>query len=312
LLATGATGAGSVLVWPGSAATADWAEALVGAGLSVAAGSDPDAARGRRSAADLFLVEGDGPQTEDRLRALAADRLLAHVPVMVLGSRRLTWVGVRRLFGLGATAVLLPPHHSVLVVGKAQALVRLKRQVDLARELSVRDELTGLYNRRFFFERLDQEVARARRSNQGVALLLLDVDEFKRVNDTWGHPVGDEVLRAIAQVTLRHTRRSDLAARVGGDEFAILLSANTLAGAKACARGLQRRLREARLGPPGDRQPTVSVGIAAWPDPLVQNPLVDLLRVADQALLRAKAAGKNRIEAAGEGPVARLQAVDRP
>jgi diguanylate cyclase (GGDEF)-like protein len=151
---------------------------------------------------------------------------------------------------------------------------------------------------------MEQEVARSRRTGHGIALLLMDVDHFKKVNDTYGHPVGDAVLRSVADVARQHTRKSDVVARVGGDEFALLLGSNTLAGATTCAEGLRRRLRVANLELPRDLSVTVSIGIAVYPSLWVSSPLDDLVRVSDEALLRAKALGRDRIVLAGEASAA--------
>ena len=99
-----------------------------------------------------------------------------------------------------------------------------------AREQSLRDELTGLYNRRLFMERLEQEIARADRYQISLGCLIADIDSFKGVNDSFGHVVGDQVLRAVAKIFARRTRRSDVVARIGGDEFAVLLSSNNETG----------------------------------------------------------------------------------
>jgi len=247
---------------------------------------------------DLILVEGSGPDAEEALRSVANERAFSHIPIVVLAGREVGPAGARRLYSLGATDVMMPPVPPELVRSKVEALVRLKQKIDRARELSVRDDLTGLYNRRFFLERLDQEVARAGRQRQGLALLMVDVDLFKKVNDTYGHPVGDAVLREFATTAQRHTRKSDLVARIGGDEFAILLSSNGIEGGLVCAEGLKLRLKDRRFELPPDLHPTVSIGIAALPSPLIANPLLDLVRVADEALLKAKARGRDRIEVA--------------
>lgn len=291
----------TVFIFPASEPPAGLRSGLRHAGLRLIEPSDSREALSLFSEVrpDLFLIEGSGPDAEEALRALSSERGLVHIPAVVLAGPEIGPAGARRLFTMGAVDVVLPPAPTLYVASKIEALVRLKRHIDRARELSVRDDLTGLYNRRFFLERLDQEVARSGRLGQGLALLMLDVDLFKKVNDTYGHPVGDTVLRGLATAAQRHTRKGDLVARFGGDEFAILLSANTLSGARTCAEGLKRQLRQTRFVLPKELRPTVSIGIAAHPSPNVANPLIDLVRVADEALLRAKALGRDRIELAG-------------
>ncbi len=166
-------------------------------------------------------------------------------------------------------------------------------------ESSVRDALTGAYNRHFFFERLQAELSYAGRHNSQTSLLLFDVDHFKKINDTFGHPAGDGVLRNIAAVTLRLLRLEDVFARYGGEEFVVLLRGVPIQGAERAG----ERLRTAVEGSPaevdGVRIPaTISVGCAS----LACAERLDaeaLIAVADRRLYTAKRAGRNRVVAAG-------------
>jgi diguanylate cyclase (GGDEF)-like protein len=163
-------------------------------------------------------------------------------------------------------------------------------------QLATYDGLTELYNRRHFMEVMDREIARALRRGRGLALCIIDVDLFKPVNDTFGHIAGDEVLRRIASVLRQHVRRDDIAARIGGEEFAVLLPE----GSDEDAIGFAERLREAvaaTIFAPGGtpRQITVSVGVASLPLP--GGSRSRLLAAADAALYRAKDEGRNRVRA---------------
>jgi len=152
------------------------------------------------------------------------------------------------------------------------------------------DELTGLFNRRHFHERLGSELARARRSGAPVALMLLDVDDFKAVNDTYGHPVGDGVLRAFAGLLDDAVRGADVVCRTGGEEFAVILPGADAAEAVAAAHRVVIAVREARVGPDGGL--TASVGLAVAP--AEGDTVAALFRAADDRLLAAKAQGKDR------------------
>lgn len=153
------------------------------------------------------------------------------------------------------------------------------------------DFLTGLANRRMFSIHGEMEYDRARRYGHSLSLALLDVDHFKKVNDTWGHPFGDRVLCKLAEHCRSATRASDLVARIGGEEFAILLVETPIAEARAIA----ERLRLAQMSDPLEgREITVSLGISELlPD---DRGIEDLLKRADAALYRAKDAGRNRVE----------------
>jgi diguanylate cyclase (GGDEF)-like protein len=157
------------------------------------------------------------------------------------------------------------------------------------------DDLTGLFNRRHFHERMRAELARARRLDEPVALLLLDVDDFKAVNDGHGHPVGDGVLRDFADVLRTAVRGGDVLCRTGGEEFAVILPGATETEAIRTAHRLVTAVRDAGLGPTGAL--TASVGLAVAPDE--GDTVAALFRAADDRLLAAKAQGKDRAVTAG-------------
>jgi diguanylate cyclase (GGDEF)-like protein len=162
------------------------------------------------------------------------------------------------------------------------------------KEYSFKDEVTGLYNRRFFTMRLDEELARYRRFNHPASVVLLDLDGFKAVNDDLGHAVGDETLRDIAQILMKHSRGINVVSRYGGDEFAILLVETSKAGARLYA----DRIRQVIGGFPFShgKQVTASLGVASVPDDEAAT-AEDLFRAADEALYAAKRAGKNQVAA---------------
>jgi diguanylate cyclase (GGDEF)-like protein len=154
------------------------------------------------------------------------------------------------------------------------------------------DYLTGLYNRREFERRLEGEIRRIARHGGEVALVLLDADDFKRCNDSYGHQAGDEVLQALASRITAVIRAEDIAARYGGDEFAIILPQTNIAGGRAVGQKLQRELQQLAFDWTTDWRLTVSIGVAASGEELSANLL---LRKADRALYQAKGAGKNQI-----------------
>ncbi|HZY63650.1 MAG TPA: diguanylate cyclase [Edaphobacter sp.] len=166
----------------------------------------------------------------------------------------------------------------------------LEEANDRLRKLAVTDELTGLRNRRAFEERLVMEFSMARRRRRELSVLLLDVDDFKKVNDQWGHAAGDEVLRRLGAILRTTCRLPDLPARYGGEEFVILLPES---GEKS-ALGLARRIMERVAHEPWENAPlTISIGMAAMNDSVVNG--YQLVEMADEALYAAKRAGKNRV-----------------
>ena len=169
----------------------------------------------------------------------------------------------------------------------------LRRQ-DEMRQLAETDPLTGLFNRRALRDRMDRELGRAERNTSVASCLMLDIDLFKRLNDTYGHELGDRVLVQLADTLRREQRAMDVLARVGGEEFVVLLAETGIRGARIYAERILRKISSATLGNAEHPvQITVSIGIATYPDERVSDS-DSLLRLADTNLLRAKADGRNR------------------
>ena len=166
------------------------------------------------------------------------------------------------------------------------------------KETSFKDEVTGLYNRRFFSLRLEEEISRFRRFNHPVSVVVLDLDGFKSVNDEFGHAVGDETLRDIGQILMKHSRGINVVSRYGGDEFAVLLVETSKSGARLYA----DRIRQVVATFPYShgKRVTASFGVASLPDDEASTS-EELFRAADGALYAAKRAGKNQVVAAGPG-----------
>jgi diguanylate cyclase (GGDEF)-like protein len=160
------------------------------------------------------------------------------------------------------------------------------------KDLSFKDEVTNLYNRRFFFMRLAEEVGRYRRFGHPLSLVLLDLDRFKEVNDELGHTAGDETLREVSQLMLEHSRTDNILARYGGDEFAILLVDTAELGAACYAERIRQTLAACPLS--HGRPITASLGIASLPNDSIASAEA-LFRAADEALYEAKRSGKNTI-----------------
>src|SRR5437762_6409007 len=167
------------------------------------------------------------------------------------------------------------------------------------KETSFKDEVTGLYNRRFFSLRLEEDLSRYRRFNHPVSVVLLDLDGFKAVNDDLGHAVGDDTLRDAAQILMKHSRGINVVSRYGGDEFAVLLVETSKAGARLYA----DRIREVVAMYPLSHGKVIEsgFGVASVPEDEATT-AEDLFRAADEALYAAKRAGKNQVAAASGSP----------
>ncbi|GEM_PF-1684865 len=226
-------------------------------------------------------------------------------PSAMLKSKALTphWQG--ELDGRRRDGASFPVHMSVSVlkekagfrhclIGIARDVTERRELLDRLQRLSVTDNLTGLYNHRFFHDRLQYEFARARRYGFLLGCIMIDVDFFKSVNDTYGHLTGDEVLKSLAEIITNATRAVDILARYGGEEFAVLLPNTDLAGTLHCAEHIWESTGSTDiLTRHGPLRLTISAGVAALTPDMKDE--ADLCRRADEALLQAKRRGRNMV-----------------
>jgi len=184
------------------------------------------------------------------------------------------------------------PQEMALVFRDITELTKIKQEME---RLAHTDFLTGLSNRRFFMQRLAEETERVKRGNQPMSVLLLDMDSFKTVNDTHGHDIGDRVLQVIASVTQEVKRMADVSARIGGEEFAMLLPDTDREGAIKLAQRLRRTINEQIIADAkgGPITVTASIGVATMSH--ADHGIDHILTHADRALYRAKDAGRNRV-----------------
>jgi diguanylate cyclase (GGDEF)-like protein len=166
---------------------------------------------------------------------------------------------------------------------------------DLLREQAIHDPLTGLFNRRYLEESLQRELHRAQRQSHSIALIMLDIDHFKMVNDTYGHEAGDEVLKNIAALLQEYSRKSDIACRFGGEEFILILPETTLEVAIQRAETLRQAVmtRDVSVGKVEIKNLSISLGVASFPQHA--QSIKEIMAEADQALYKAKATGRNRV-----------------
>ena len=251
---------------------------------------------------ELILLDHHLPDIDglEVCRRLKADPASADIPVIFVTGNQDPVLEAAGL-GVGAVDFVTKPYSAAVLRARVRTHIALKRKTDLLARLAQRDGLTGVANRRAFDQQFEMEWCRARRHRTPLSLVMLDADHFKDINDTYGHQVGDECLRAIAQCTAPQLKRpGDLLARYGGEEFVLLLPQTDAEGARQLAEAIRveveavfARAAEQGVGP----RLTASLGCATL-IPSDQDQAESLLRVADQNLYLAKAAGRNRVEPA--------------
>jgi len=246
------------------------------------------------------LPDMDGLDLLPRLKSGELD----FVPVLVASHRGETAERVRGL-QLGADDYIPRPCDPAEFLARAKALLRTKQAHDRIRKLQitleqmvVSDPLTGLHNRRYLMDRMRQEMQRSDRHGEPLALAMIDLDAFKPINDQFGHVLGDKVLRAVGSAISKSVRVSDIAARYGGDEFAVILPQTPAEGAMRVCERLLRNISEVILQDETGRsfRITASLGLAYYPADDIETP-EDLVHSADGALYGAKRSGKNRFTA---------------
>jgi len=244
---------------------------------------------------DLILLDLDMPDMSgfEVCRQLKADAELCMIPVIFLTGSGSLADKVKGL-DLGAVDYVTKPFDGIELQARVRAALRTKHLQDLLTKYAQIDPLTELWNRRALEERLRQEWARIQRHGGSFAVIMADVDHFKLVNDTHGHPAGDQVLRELAAILAGECRESDLPARYGGEEFAVLLPTIHAPEAVVMADRCRRKIEEACTRACGaEIRVTASFGVAdsegcASGEEVIQD--------ADKALYQAKHAGRNRVD----------------
>ncbi|MBD0369417.1 MAG: diguanylate cyclase [Pyrinomonadaceae bacterium] len=240
---------------------------------------------------DVMMPRMDGYEFARRVRGNPMTRF---IPIIIQTAARNNPNDARRGSEVGALGYITDPTDLDLLLARAQTLLDFKNYLDTCEEAAFTDHLTGLANRRRFERQLEREITRTLRYTRPFCLLLLDIDHFKQVNDTHGHEAGDEAIRRIAKILQAGTRGIDTAARIGGEEFALLLTETELSGGLEVAERLRLAIKADEISVVG--QVTASFGVAEFP--LCAATGRELLAVADTAMYEAKRQGRDRVQSA--------------
>ena len=250
---------------------------------------------------DVMMPKMNGYELAERIRANPQTRF---IPVILQTAAGYRVEDIRRGSEAGALGFITDPTDLPLLLARARTLLDFRSYLDTCEEAALTDHLTGLANRRRFERQLEREVARTERYGHSFCLLYLDIDNFKNINDTFGHTAGDEALSGLGKMLREETRGIDLAARIGGEEFAVILVGTDQEGGLEVAERLREAIKTMPIPVAGHI--TASIGVAVCPSH-AQN-VRDLMAGADAALYEAKRAGRDRVQpiksnSAGAGDV---------
>ena len=237
---------------------------------------------------DVMMPRMNGYELAQRIRA---NPLTKFIPVIMQTAASKRAEDLRRASEVGALGYITDPTDLDLMLARARTLLEFKAYLDSCEEAAFTDHLTGLANRRRFERQLEREVGRVLRFERPFTLLMIDIDNFKNLNDTFGHDAGDDAIRRISRVLREGTRGIDLAARIGGEEFAVLLVETSQAAGMEVAERLRVAIRD--LLTPSEARITASFGVAECPTDA--QTASGILKAADVALYEAKRNGRDRV-----------------
>jgi two-component system cell cycle response regulator len=257
---------------------------------------------------DIMMPEVNGYELARRIRENPRTR---YIPIILQSAARIEAKDFRLGEEVGALGFMTNIADLDLLLARSRTLLDFRAHLDTCEEAAYTDHLTGTANRRRFDQQLELEIERAARYGHPLCLLLLDIDDFKKINDEFGHKAGDEVINHLAKILHEGVRSPDLAARIGGDEFAVLLVETTLVKGLEVADRLQQSIKASDFSSAesGTIKITVSMGIAELISDERTTPEL-LARRADAALYEAKRQGRDRVNQAQPLRRARSQAAD--
>ena len=241
---------------------------------------------------DVMMPRMNGYELAERIRANPVTKFIPVIMQTAAGRRA---EDLRRANEVGALGYITDPTDLDLLLARTRTLLEFKAYLDVCEEAAFTDHLTGLANRRRFERQLEREVGRVQRFGHPFSLLMIDIDRFKDLNDSFGHDAGDEAIRRIGRVLREGTRGIDLAARIGGEEFAVLLVETSRGGGYEVAERLRNAIKQIEI--PNASNITASFGVAECPTHA--QTAVDILKAADVALYEAKRSGRDRVVNSG-------------
>ena len=224
------------------------------------------------------------------------------IPVIMLSASRKEFVDKLKGFNIGASDYIIKPFDGSELLARINVFLKiqelqneLKKKNALLEQLSITDTLTGLYNRRYFYDHIGTHSAKVKRHPAHFGCLMVDIDHFKSINDTYGHDVGDKVLKRVSGIMTREMRSGEVLARFGGEEFIVCLCEANEKEAIVVAERMRKAVEDANLAE--DDNPvkiTISIGVVIYPQQGLENS-DNVIKAADEALYHAKETGRNKV-----------------
>lgn len=253
---------------------------------------------------DIVLLDVMMPHMSgfEVLKKIRRNEKLIDLPIIMLTAKS-EKEDVLEGISIGANDYITKPFETEILIAKMKGFIKIKelqeeiKQKNIILEtLAITDGLTGAYNHRYFYKRLNEEFDRAKRYGTPLSVIMIDIDFFKKINDVYGHLVGDSVLIDLSKLLKQNIRKHDIFARYGGEEFAIILPHTNFEGANKEAERLRRAVENHKFNHINtEGEITISLGFATYPDINVDKP-EDLVKLADSALYEAKNSGRNNVK----------------
>ena len=248
---------------------------------------------------DVMMPKVDGYKF---ISTIKNSELGRDIPVIMLSASRKEFVDKLKGFNIGASDYLIKPFDGSELLARINVFLKiqelqneLKKKNALLEQLSITDTLTGLYNRRYFYEHINMHTAHVKRHPGAFGCLMIDIDHFKSINDTYGHDVGDKILKSVSGIMTKEMRSGEVLARFGGEEFIVCLCEVNEKEAVVAAERMRKAVEDANLAE--DDNPvkiTISIGVVIYPQQGLENS-DNVIKAADEALYHAKETGRNKV-----------------
>lgn len=250
----------------------------------------------RKVKPDLILLDIMMPVMDgfEVCRALKADVELSDIPVIMV-TAKVDGKDIKYALGMGAVDYIKKPIDEDEVIARVESALRQNQKKDDLREKATKDSLTGLYNHALLLESLEKEIVKQERNNESISFVMLDIDYFKKVNDTYGHTIGDDVLRELSKILQKEIRSTDIPGRYGGEEFGVVLPGitreDTLNLSEHIRDTIEKYVFSANIS---NIKATISAGFYFK---TADNSICseEMVKCADEALYKAKQSGRNRV-----------------